>query len=264
MSQPDEAGICQRPRNRGMRSGMVIHPNSPRQRSRKELTRRHRGTTDRLVFVDIETAGLQTWRPIMQIAAIAVNGSFRELDVFEEKIQFDERQAVRHTLRKRHYSRARWQREARCDRDVAVDFGAFLARHATIDVRSGRGQPFVVAQLVAHNAEFDGPFLRMWFERMGLFFPGAYRVFCTLQRAMWLFQEDRTLRPPADFKLGTLCDYFGVTLRPEDAHDALADVRATVGLYRAIHSRSRRRQLVASSSVRRPSAVGSAQSSRAR
>lgn len=206
---------------------------------------------------------MQTWRPIMQIAAIAVNGSFRELEVFEEKIQFDERQAVRHTLRKRHYSRARWKRDARRDRDVAVDFGAFLARHATVDVRSGRGQPFNVAQLVAHNAEFDGPFLRMWFERMGLFFPGAYRVFCTMQRAMWLFQEDRTLRPPGDFKLGTLCDYFGVNLRPADAHDALADVRATVGLYRAIHSCSRRRQLVASSPVRRPGPLGSAQNSRA-
>lgn len=242
---------------------MVLPPNARRQSSRLDLTRCHTGTTERLVFVDIETAGLQTWRPIMQIAAIAVNGSFRELEVFDEKIQFDERQAVRHTLRKRHYSRARWMREARRDRDVAVDFGAFLARHATIDVGSQHGQPLVVAQLVAHNAAFDGPFLRMWFERMGLFFPGGYRVFCTLQRAMWLFHEDRTLRPPADFKLGTLCDYFGVTLHPADTHDALADVRATVGLYRAIHSRSRRRQLVASSSVRRPGARGSAQSSRA-
>lgn len=240
---------------------MVIYPDSRPPPSRKGSTRRHVGTTERLVFVDIETAGLQTWRPIMQIAAIAVNGSFRELEVFEEKIQFDERQAVRHTLRKRHYSRARWKREARRDRDVAVDFGAFLARHATIDVGSHRGPPCVVAQLVAHHAEFDGPFLRMWFERMGLFFPGAYRVFCTLQRAMWLFHEDRTLRPPADFKLGTLCDYFGVNLHPDDA---LADVRATVGLYRAIHSRLRRRQLVASSPVRRSGAVGSAQSSRAR
>lgn len=211
-----------------------------------DRSRRQRVVTDeRLVFVDIETAGLQTWRPIMQIAAIAVNRSFHELEVFEEKIQFDERQAVQHTLRKRHYSRARWQREARRDRDVAVDFGAFLARHATIDVRTASGKPCAVAQLVAHHAEFDGPFLRMWFERMGLFFPGAYRVFCTLQRAMWLFHEDRTLPPPSDFRLATLCDYFGVKLHPDEAHDALADVRATVRLYRAIHERSRPRRLVA-------------------
>lgn len=29
-----------------------------------------------------------------------------------------------------------------------------------------------------------------------------------------------------------MCEYFGVVLRSEDAHDALADVRTTVELYR--------------------------------
>lgn len=188
----------------------------------------------RLVFVDIETAGLQTWRPIMQIAAIAVTSSFRELEAFEEKIQFDERDAVRRTLRKRHYNREIWRRDGRHPRDVACDFSNFLCRHASLDVSSSRGKPFVVAQLVAHNAEFDGPFLRAWFERLGLFFPGAHRIFCTMQRAMWLFHENPALTPPTDFKLGTLCEYFGVDLKPDEAHDALTDVRATVGLYRAI------------------------------
>jgi exonuclease I len=55
-----------------------------------------------------------------------------------------------------------------------------------------------------------------------------------MQRAMWLVHEQKALTPPADFKLGTLTQYFGVRLRPEDAHDALHDVRATVALYRAI------------------------------
>ena len=199
---------------------------------------------ERLVYVDIETAGLQTWRPIIQIAAVAVAGSFRELEEFEAKIQFNERRAVQRTLRKRHHSRARWRAEARRDKDVAVDFGAFLTRHATVDVFGSNGRPFVVAQLVAHNAEFDGPFLRSWFERLGLYFPGSYRVFCTMHRAMWLFHEDPSLTPPTDFKLGTLCKYFGVTLRAEDAHDALADVRATVQLYRAMQSRSRLPRIV--------------------
>jgi DNA polymerase III epsilon subunit-like protein len=199
-------------------------------------TTRHRSAATRLVFVDIETAGLQVWRPIIQIAAIAVDGRFRELETFEEKIQFDERQAVKHSLRKRNYSRWRWHAEARRDRDVAVDFGAFLARHATVGAVSARGEPFVVAQLVAHNAAFDAPFLRAWFERMGLFFPGTYNVFCTLHRAMWLFHEEQSLALPDDFKLGTLCKYFGVELRPDEAHDALADARATARLYQAMRS----------------------------
>ncbi len=42
------------------------------------------------MFVDIETAGLQTWRPIIQIAAIAVTTTLEELESFEGKILFDE------------------------------------------------------------------------------------------------------------------------------------------------------------------------------
>jgi DNA polymerase III epsilon subunit-like protein len=196
----------------------------------------HQRAAQRLIFVDIETAGQQLWRPIIQIAAVAVDSNFRELESFEEKIRFNERDAVKWTLRKRHYNRRRWQQEARRDKDVAVDFAAFLVRHATVGAVSVSGAPFAVAQLVAHNAAFDAPFLRTWFERLGLFFPGTYRVYCTLHRAMWLFHEDRSLAPPDDFRLGTLCEYFGVSLPPEQAHDALADARATAKLYHAMRA----------------------------
>jgi DNA polymerase III epsilon subunit-like protein len=49
---------------------------------------------------------------------------------------------------------------------------------------------------------------------------------------MWLFHEHRSLTPPTDFKLGTLCQYFGVPFPPQEAHNSLADVRATVEIYR--------------------------------
>lgn len=187
------------------------------------------------MFVDIEPAGLQSWRPIMQIAAVAVTRTGVELETFERKIRFDERQATKRALRKRLYRRERWEREGRSAHNVAHDFGAFLSRHATLTVsRSDRryARPLVVAQMVAHNAAFDGPFLREWFERHRMFLPADFRVFCTLQRAMWLFQEYPSLIAPEDFKLGTLCRYFGVPWNYEYAHDALYDVRATVQLYR--------------------------------
>lgn len=190
--------------------------------------------SDRLVFVDLETAGLSVWRPIIQIAAIAVTSSLDEVETFEVKIAFDERRATRRTLRRRRYDRKLWKREARREKDVAVDFSSFLARHAALVVHGPRHRPLIIAQLVAHNAQFDGPFLRAWFTRLGLFFPASYRVSCTMQRAMWLFHEHRTLRPPPDYRLDTLCDYFRVPFRPDDAHDALNDVRATVRLYRAM------------------------------
>ena len=184
------------------------------------------------MFVDLETGGLETWRPIIQIAAIAVNSSLRELEVFESKLTFDSRFVDPRSLRKNNYNPDRWRREARPAREVATAFAEFLRRHATVDVSAAGRGGFQVAQLVAHNAAFDGPFLQAWFERLGQFFPGHFRLLCTVQRAVWLFHEDKKLTPPHDFKLGTLCEYFGVPLRPEDAHDALNDVRATVGLYR--------------------------------
>jgi DNA polymerase III epsilon subunit-like protein len=200
---------------------------------------------ERLIFVDLETAGLETWRPIIQLAAIAVTSASQELETFEAKVLFDERDATPESLRKNQYCRERWQQEGRPAKVVAEAFAAFLRRHATLDLFSREGRPYRVAQLVAHNAVFDGPFLRDWYDRLGVFLPAGYRVYCTLQRAFWLFHEDKTLTPPADFKLGTLCRYFGVRLPDHEAHDALADVRATVQLYRAITAWTARHRAVA-------------------
>lgn len=97
--------------------------------------------------------------------------------------------------------------------------------------------PQLVGQLPwGHNAaEFDWPFLRAWYKHQDIFCPIANEVLCTLQRARWWFAhaEHPEVAPPGNFRLGTLCGYFGVPLEAA-AHDALADVRATVDLYRML------------------------------
>ena len=193
---------------------------------------------DVLVFVDLETTGGQAWRPIMQIAAVAVTRTGQELETFERKLRFAEKRATLRALRKREYQQASWHREAQRPAEVARDFAAFLTRHATVRVTGQQGRPLPVAQLVAHNAAFDGPFLRHWFAQQRMFLPADYRVYCTLQRALWLFQEQPSLIPPRDFKLGTLCQYFGIPWSRAAAHDALHDVRATVQLYRQLRAAS--------------------------
>jgi DNA polymerase III epsilon subunit-like protein len=192
------------------------------------------GPDERLVFVDLETGGLETWRPIIQLAAIAVTSDGRELETYEAKLRFRESVADPRALRKNHYSAERWLCEAQPPSVVAEALAQLLMRHATIDQTAADGRVFQVAQLVAHNAAFDGEFLRVWYRRMHLFLPASPRVLCTVQRAMWAFHEDKSLTPPTDFKLGTLCDYFGVRLPADEAHDALNDVRATVSLYREL------------------------------
>ena len=208
--------------------------------------RRHPATTcapasgDVLVFVDLETTGGQAWRPIMQIAAVAVTRTGQELETFERKLRFAEKRATLRALRKREYQQASWHRETQRPAEVARDFAAFLSRYATVLFTGRQGRPLSVAQLVAHNAAFDGPFLRNWFAQQRMFLPADYRVFCTLQRALWFFQEQPSLVPPNDFKLGTLCQYFGIPWNRNSAHDALYDVRATVQLYHKLLTLSAR------------------------
>jgi DNA polymerase III epsilon subunit-like protein len=190
---------------------------------------------ERLVFLDIETGGLDPRRhPIIQVAAIAVGELFEPLEAVEFKIRFDDRKACKHSLRKNHYSRGLWALEAQSDRAAAFDLAAFFKRHATCPMQSANGKEYRVAQLVAHNAAFDSPFLQAWYERLGLYLPASRQVLCTLQRAMWYFTEQPHLARPRDFKLATLCQHFGVAFHAASAHDALADVSATVQLYRAM------------------------------
>jgi DNA polymerase III epsilon subunit-like protein len=195
----------------------------------------------KLVFFDLETAGLNPDKhPILQIGAIAVNKNLEAIEEFEVKIRFDESKANKNSLRKNHYHRGIWVRDGVDPEEAAHRFSAFLRRHATIPMVGSDGMTFHVAQLVAHNAAFDGEFLQAWFRKRFMFLPARYQVLCTLQRATWHFQEHPTETPPADFKLATLCKHFGVPFHAASAHEALADVRATVALYRALVGRAAR------------------------
>ncbi|MFE8701029.1 PolC-type DNA polymerase III [Cytobacillus sp. FJAT-54145] len=82
--------------------------------------------------------------------------------------------------------------------------------------------------MVAHNLSFDARFLKAACIRLGLPLFSGEGV-CTLQTA-------RTLNiPSANNKLGTLCDYFGISL--VNAHRAIEDVRSTQQLFERLKER---------------------------
>lgn len=199
-----------------------------------------------VVFVDIETGGLEFTRPIIQIAAVAIDSNFHERETIELKIAFDYQEADPNSLPFSKFNPRVWRREALPPRHAARQFAAFLRRHATFEVISREGRSYQLAQLAGHNAErFDGPFIHAWYRRQQVFCPARYMTLCTKQKALWLFKEDKSLAPPKDFKLGTLCEYFDVRLRKDEAHDAFVDVRVTVKLYQAMCDHQRRQFAVA-------------------
>jgi DNA polymerase III epsilon subunit-like protein len=191
--------------------------------------------TSKLIFLDIEAGGTNPKRhPIIQLAAIAVDAELSPIEAFEVKIRFNENQANRNSLRKNHYRKGTWATEALEPIEAARAFADFLRRHATVPTVSSDGSTYFRAQLVAHNAPFDGDFLFAWYEKLGVYLPARRQVLCTLQRAIWYFAEHPLDRRPLDFKLATLCQHFGVPFHAASAHDALGDVAATVALYQAL------------------------------
>lgn len=178
---------------------------------------------DTVVYFDFETGGVEPTHPNIQLAAVAMYGS-KELEAFEAKIAFEEAAADPEALRLNGYTREAWS-GARNEASVLRDFSDFLRHHATVPMVSKAGKPYRLARLAGHNvASFDCPRLVAAFKRYDLFLPGtAFQPLDTYQRALWWVHEQEPEKPPHNFKLATLCDYFQIDA--SGAHDALVDVR---------------------------------------
>ncbi len=184
------------------------------------------------VYFDLETGGVEPSHPTIQLAAIAVDETLTEVGTFESKVKFDEASADPEALRINHYAADAWK-NAPTALAVSVRFSTFIRPFSSVQLISKRtGQPYSVARLAGYNAvTFDGPRLKAMFA--GSFFPCSYQIRDVMQRAFFHFDESGD-DPPKDYKLTTLCEYFGI---PTDgAHDALKDVRLTIALARTLRN----------------------------
>lgn len=178
-----------------------------------------------LVFFDLETGGLDFQHPNIQLAAVAVDNEFNELETFEAKIKFDVAACDPIALEKNSYEESAW-RGAESEGLVAKGFAGFLSEHKCIQMVSNKtGRPYWVARLAGHNVtKFDGPRLKEMFKRHGLFLPAHPAALDTTQLALWKYQ--RLGKPLASFRLTELCKLLDIPVI--DAHDALGDVRMNV------------------------------------
>lgn len=187
----------------------------------------------KIVVFDLETAGLAEDAEIIQLSAVAVDGEWNELDVYNCKIQFDASMAEPTALEINHYDKEVWAKEAKARSEVINEFSKFLGKYKCVEMVSKRtGAPYSVALLAGYNAAtFDGPRLKRFFG--GTFLPAHPRVLCVMQRVLWLAQESPGFRPES-FSLGNVAKALG--LSSDGAHDALNDVRTTIQVMKAIRS----------------------------
>jgi DNA polymerase III epsilon subunit-like protein len=179
-----------------------------------------------VVYFDLETGGLDMGHPIIQAAAVAVDGQGRELGSLNLRLKFDEAAANPEALALNHYKRELWE-EAIAPTHAVAAFASFLNEYKCVENISKRtGRPYRVARLGGYNAStFDYPRLKRLFD--GAFLPADPRVLDVMQLAFWYFQWHPKSRP-SNLRLATVCEHFGIPL--EGAHDALEDVRATAKL----------------------------------
>lgn len=193
---------------------------------------------ERLVILDVETGGTDPrTHALIQCALIACDARWDPVEELEVKLQFAPEFATEEALAMNAYDEGVWRAKAIHPRAAVDEIGAFLRRHATLQLVSKRtGNPYRVAQLVAHNGAFDTDFLFHLFrdpwrqvgedpprsEERGVFLPAFPRALCTLQLVEWAVRLAGA-RPPENMKLGTLAAWLGID--PGDAHDALADAR---------------------------------------
>lgn len=189
---------------------------------------------DTTIFVDLETGGVEDRHPNVELAAIAVR-DWEEVDRFERRILFDEKECDPEALRLNGYAAERWK-DARTEAHVAVEFNEFCTRHSTLRLISKRtGNPYMVARLAGFNlVRFDVPRLQRVMEVAGVRFWKAcwWYPLDVYQRALWHFTE-LDLALPDDFKLQTLATHLGVEPAGR-AHEALSDARTCARVARAL------------------------------
>jgi len=222
----------------------------------------------KLVIFDLETTGLDPERhTIIQIAAIAVDAEFNEIDQFEAKVKFrlgdadptalagntfgqflaDDMKGIKfndpHVDQLPSYQMVefervynhKWKQIALHPATVEGQFTKFLKKHATVPNVSKRGNLWYSCAVAGHNAaRFDLPFLQAWYKKLGQFCPANFFPLDTMLMA-WERKLLEGIQYP-DLKLETLARYHGVALAQQ--HDALTDVRITAALIPLIRTGS--------------------------
>jgi DNA polymerase III epsilon subunit-like protein len=194
--------------------------------------------SDPIVWIDLETGGTDPLQhQITQIAALPTSGDF-DLEVlgepFERKVTLVPGRYTNEALELQHYSKEVWEKEAVTVEVALRELIDWVAPYRVERLGRTSGKTYMAASVGGYNfTRFDGAFLSATCDRLNLWLPltnWTGGIFDVLEFAKWVSLL-RGEEPP-DYRLETVCKFYGVPI--DNAHAADADVLATANLARAM------------------------------
>ena len=180
----------------------------------------------KLLFVDVETTGLNPdIHGVIQVAALYEDKEFTAKVNPGKNVTYDKEALKINKIKKKKIKKfpksnvvlsnfVRWMKEEVSPYDKNDKFIA-----------------------VGYNVKFDVEFLHGWARRENFEFMGSYidwRVIDVLVLARTAHYLGQLPGKPEDFKLGTICELYGIN---GATHDALEDIKATRELFYRITRR---------------------------
>lgn len=183
----------------------------------------------KLIFIDTETVNVDRDQAgIWQLAGIVViDGEVKESFNFEMNPGYDV-DWVKECIDHAHLTFEQIK-------SLPPQEESFVKFQALLDKYVDRYRKEDKFHIVAYNAAFDVSKLRAWWKRnddpyFGSFFWSDY--ICVMSLASYVLKNHRAKFP--NFKLQTVCTALNIELH--DAHNATADIKATLELYNTLDS----------------------------
>ncbi len=187
----------------------------------------------RIVYYDLELDGLHLEAQVTQLGAVAMDGD-KELGHFERKLKFDLSKSDPQALSLNGYDPEAWIFAVEPSQAIK-SFAAWLGFYSDVEFVSKRtGRPYKVAKLGGFNCiAFDNHRLNRLFGES--FKPWDQRTLDVMQLANWAVEFGVMDKPRFGLTLVDIANALGIHLH--NAHDALADARATAQVASELRNR---------------------------
>lgn len=196
----------------------------------------------KLPYETITVYDLETTRPnpvdpqieIIQFAAATADSETLVLidgTAIDIKIKFDLEKADPESIKVNSYDPDIWAKQAIPQNEAAWKINAYFGGRKTWKRISRKGKFGTVCKLMGfNNASFDDVVLRRMLDANGIAWPAASLWPTGTIDVMHMAQSIDMLEGNAwsFYSLSDMCDRYGID--NEDAHDALADVKATLAV----------------------------------